>query len=1085
VSPRRPRRRAVGAIAIGALVAATTGPLLARHLRTPLSAAAAQYREAQDRIAVGDAPGAKLLMLAAYAADSTNIEPLLRAMRLAPFPFDTDTVSLIVMALADRTSDPALAACLRRLLAAVEARAVPPGRAFAAAAPSRAARLCRTVEGDVHTPLREELPVLLGDAQWAWRNWPASDALAGIVMQRLMDHADPVELETVARGLVRSRSHPLVRVMAYAYLPYALHATGRQHEAEEAERQGLALARQLGPGAVGIYLSAGSHARLLRRTDTDSAVAAHARAWNASTIALGDSVWRISDPTGGRWARYAEALTLLDGGELERALAAFDSLAGAARRQGSERFLAYLVMRRGRTLVKLGRMDDAERDLLAARELALRRGLIDASYEAEHNLLHLYEIQGRDSLARAAGAAYLAQTRLAGARAQHLMANRDMAWYHQRRGETARALPYFERVAAQGRALADYGYWVGEYFELAGELDSALAYYRGDADDFDWLRRYDALVRLSEALGHLDSAVVFARLHDQHHSSRNYPERVPLLPGLLERLGRREDAEREYARAAAYAAERGQLAAWARLAAPLASLRMELGGDPAAAAVLADSAAAAARRVGAFEEQLYAEFVAGLARSRLGGAPRGLAEMRTAVRRAESAARPLTAGRMRLALGAELERLGREDEALNELRRAADYFDDLALSLGADEQRAAFRAEATRVSDRALSIVMGRPGKAGAAARFADWSARRKSRGILDVNHGIFMTAGLGVVQRQLPAATAVVDYAVTAGGVAALVVTRTAARVVPLAVRRDSLTARVDRLLALLVPRVGTRVDTARAALDTGAAARLYDDLIAPLAGVIEGRTRLIIIPDGPLHRLPFDLLLADSAAGAYVLDRFTVSTAPSLALLSAAAASTFAEGLVVVAAGPGADDAGVRAELEAVTRVLAARRPVVLAGDSGAKSAFLSLASGAGLLHIAAHARPNDANPAFAHLTLAAGGADEGLLHAFEIERIVLRGTLVVLSACETGVGRVAGGEGALSLSRAFLRAGAGGTVATLWPVGAGAAPLMERFYRELVGGRAPAEALRAAKLAQRRGGAWAHPLHWAAFALATTSP
>jgi CHAT domain-containing protein len=75
--------------------------------------------------------------------------------------------------------------------------------------------------------------------------------------------------------------------------------------------------------------------------------------------------------------------------------------------------------------------------------------------------------------------------------------------------------------------------------------------------------------------------------------------------------------------------------------------------------------------------------------------------------------------------------------------------------------------------------------------------------------------------------------------------------------------------------------------------------------------------------------------------------------------------------------------------------------------------------------------------------------------------------------------GGEGVLSLSRAFLRAGASGTVATLWPAGPATADLMGAFYPALARGETPATGLREAKLALRRG-RWSNPFHWASFAL-----
>jgi CHAT domain-containing protein len=117
------------------------------------------------------------------------------------------------------------------------------------------------------------------------------------------------------------------------------------------------------------------------------------------------------------------------------------------------------------------------------------------------------------------------------------------------------------------------------------------------------------------------------------------------------------------------------------------------------------------------------------------------------------------------------------------------------------------------------------------------------------------------------------------------------------------------------------------------------------------------------------------------------------------------------------------------------------------------------------------------FAYLTVAPDAGSDGRLHAFEIAQLTLGDALVILSGCDTGTGRIAGGEGVLSLSRAFLRAGASATVATLWPIGSGSAGLIGEFYRQLANGVPPHEALRQAKLRALRG-RFSHPLYWAPF-------
>ena len=138
---------------------------------------------------------------------------------------------------------------------------------------------------------------------------------------------------------------------------------------------------------------------------------------------------------------------------------------------------------------------------------------------------------------------------------------------------------------------------------------------------------------------------------------------------------------------------------------------------------------------------------------------------------------------------------------------------------------------------------------------------------------------------------------------------------------------------------------------------------------------------------------------------------------------------------------------------------------------------------------------NSALALTPASAGDTDDnGFLQAWEIyEQFRVDADLVTLSACETAVGEDAGGEGLISLSRAFLYAGAKSVVASLWSVrDDSTAALMTRFYGYLKKGLAKDEALRAAQVDLIRsagpapaGGraprvSWSHPHNWAGFAL-----
>jgi CHAT domain-containing protein len=109
------------------------------------------------------------------------------------------------------------------------------------------------------------------------------------------------------------------------------------------------------------------------------------------------------------------------------------------------------------------------------------------------------------------------------------------------------------------------------------------------------------------------------------------------------------------------------------------------------------------------------------------------------------------------------------------------------------------------------------------------------------------------------------------------------------------------------------------------------------------------------------------------------------------------------------------------------------------------------------------------------------EGFLQMHEIYKLRLPVEMVVLSSCETGIGRMVRGEGLAAMSRGFMYAGAKRVVASLWEVNdSSTAELMTHFYRNLLagGGQRPAAALRAAQIEMWRKDSESSPYFWAAF-------
>ena len=160
------------------------------------------------------------------------------------------------------------------------------------------------------------------------------------------------------------------------------------------------------------------------------------------------------------------------------------------------------------------------------------------------------------------------------------------------------------------------------------------------------------------------------------------------------------------------------------------------------------------------------------------------------------------------------------------------------------------------------------------------------------------------------------------------------------------------------------------------------------------------------------------------------------------------------------------------------------VLTGAVATEEAFRREAPSRRVLHLATYGVLNKQNPLFSFVELAPGGAGDGRLEVHEVFGLDLAADLVVLSACQTGLGSgsladVPEGDDWVGLTRAFLHAGAGQVVATLWAVeDLATSGLMERFYEAFTAGADPVRALAIAQRALLAAPATAHPFSWAGF-------
>jgi hypothetical protein len=338
--------------------------------------------------------------------------------------------------------------------------------------------------------------------------------------------------------------------------------------------------------------------------------------------------------------------------------------------------------------------------------------------------------------------------------------------------------------------------------------------------------------------------------------------------------------------------------------------------------------------------------------------------------------------------------------------------------------------------------------------------------------------ASLDEVQRNLDEQEVMVWFSIApwrdvygefGGGSWAVTITRQTAtihRISP----GDDLDSQVAALVGLLRDRrSGTPVWTP-------AARRLGETLFGEaLSRLPPTLTRLVIVTDGALHRMPFDIL--SLRAGAMLGERFDISEVPSATVWVRTRESrpTASGDGVLVLADPdvprGSSDgarplptlAGARREAQAIARILDLDPQSVAIGPAASERLVKSIALGAfGILHLAAHARADATFPDRSAVFLTPGGpSEDGWLQPGEIAELDLRGRLVVLSACDSAEGSLLPGEGPLSLARAFFAAGARGVVATRWPLrDDDAAFMMEHFYTSLGTGMSVAGALRQAR-------------------------
>lgn len=289
----------------------------------------------------------------------------------------------------------------------------------------------------------------------------------------------------------------------------------------------------------------------------------------------------------------------------------------------------------------------------------------------------------------------------------------------------------------------------------------------------------------------------------------------------------------------------------------------------------------------------------------------------------------------------------------------------------------------------------------------------------------------------------------------------------------------------------------------------RLYEHLIMPGQKYLAGK-KLIIIPDDVLNQIPFEALVTKVSDSKnisyrtlnYLIREHSIAYNFSATLFGLNFKTKHVLKTQVLAMAPNYNDKndayvqddtisgskkkmfaqvkGTANEVEAIRDYFP---QALIIKNKASEKQFKKIADQYDIIHLAMHGVINNEDPMASRLvfTPEKDSIDEGYLNTYEIYNLHLNSSLVVLSACNTGAGKLHPGEGIISLARGFFSAGANSIVMTLWPVAdKSSSKLIGNFYAGLSNQKTIGDALREAKLRYlaEADNASTHPYLWAGY-------
>jgi CHAT domain-containing protein/Flp pilus assembly protein TadD len=291
--------------------------------------------------------------------------------------------------------------------------------------------------------------------------------------------------------------------------------------------------------------------------------------------------------------------------------------------------------------------------------------------------------------------------------------------------------------------------------------------------------------------------------------------------------------------------------------------------------------------------------------------------------------------------------------------------------------------------------------------------------------------------------------------------------------------------------------------------AAALHNLLITPASEILKTKHNLVIVPDDVLWELPFQALL--SGKDRYLLEDYSLYYVPSLTVLNemkknrkqkqnSVAINLFAMGNPALGTKTRENVKEIfrnanldplpqaEKEVQELAKLYGIDQSAIYIGSNAREDRVKNEASKYHVLHFASHGLLNNATPLYSQILLAQNDAqqEDGLLEAWEILNLKLNADLVVLSACDTALGKIEKGEGMIGLTWALFVAGVPNTVVSQWTVDSSSTTeLMIQFHKKLKlllsdsTSRTPIpDALRAAALNLLKTDEYRHPFYWAPF-------